>query len=395
VRNLDQWGFCVVGSGEVEVRLVYDACDDNQQLTSTIFHRARQGDSLLPMRTMLGVLLEAMNTDADPNMFSPLPTFSSSNSSKGRFEFIASQDVQLYATGRSRMREWISSQRQSSALILEEILRRFFCMTAPLCITYLGLEKQWSNLMMNLSATPRVTGQRHILQMASTTEGLREALDDTRARKNLGTISIVVIGGMESSHIPSSHSQHVETRRGNSMCVSQNTSQLSESNNNSIPRTSRGRVPLRLTISPHGKTQEGDRKGFSPLYKAENHSILQKERLQYVVADGKDNAFGRTLQQEIARLILLHLNGEGNSPLGNRKIWSNDFVEALAKHYAGCVDIVYLAKEAVLVHQGSRYPGAILIIDGVASLRSPQNGTSDRNVGSRHDKSMRAISNMI
>jgi hypothetical protein len=393
VYNLDQWGFCVVGSGEVEVRLVYDACDDDQQLTSTIFHRAREGDSLIPMRTMLGVLLEAMNADADPNMFSTLPAFSSSGSSKGRFEIIASQDVQLYATGRSRMREWISSQRQSSAHILEEILRRFFCMTAPLCITYLGLEKQWANFMMKLSATPLMTGQREVLQMASTTEWLRETLNDTRTGKNVGTISIV-ISGMESPHIPPSHSQHVGTERGNSMWVSQKKSLLPESNNTSTSRTFRGRVPLRLTISSLGKTQEGDRKGFSPLYKAENHSIPQKERLHYV-ANGKDNTFGSTLQQEIARQILRHLNGEGNFLLGNRKIWGDDLVDPLAKHYAEYVDIVYLAKEAVLVHQGSRYPGAILIIDGVASLRSPQNGTSDRNVSSRHDKSIRAASNMI
>jgi hypothetical protein len=394
VCNLDQWGFCVVGSGAVEIRLIDNASGDDQLQTSSIFHRAREGDSLLPMYTILGVLLEAMHEKDSPNMSSRLPALPSSSHFPGCFEVVASEDVHLYAAERPRMRQWVLDQRESSNHVFEEILRRFFCMTAPICITYLGLEKHWSTLMIKLSATPRITRQNPILEMASTTRWLREALGNVQAREAPGKDSSVVLSGMESTLFSSVHSRTAKAQRSTSMLASQKKRLSPMSKNISVPRTSRGPIPLRLQTSIFEESQGGHSTGQSPLYKAENHSISQQTSLEEASSTKKDNNFGLYLRQEIARQIIVSLSSESNSQLGNSTVWSDDRIESLATQYAGCIEVVYFAKNAVLVHQGCRYPGVIFVIDGVASLRSPQNAGHDTKVNDGQFSSLRRSSNI-
>lgn len=360
MRNLDQWGFCVVGTGEVEIRLIDNVPGDNQPHTSTLFHRSREGDSLLPMCTILGVLLEAIHGEASPNMTGWLPAFPPSGHFQGRFEIVASEDVQLYATERPRMKQWMLNHRQSSTHIFEEILRRFFCIAAPICITYFGLESQWSTLMIKLSAASQTARQSHVLRMASTITWLRKALNDRCAGKEQDEVSRVVLSGMESPVI---------SPRGSSNMNFHNQRQSPTFRDIAGPRASGRSTPLRLQISPFGHDYGEDHTRDSPLDAAEKHSSPQKELLQYVGPNGKDQSFGYLLRQEIARQILRKLSGGDRSQPGSRTLWSDDYIESLSRQCAQDIDVVYFAKDAVLVPQGFRYPGVIFVIDGKAGLR--------------------------
>lgn len=341
---------------------------------------------MLPMSVILELFLTSRYKGSTPPSVNAAIALADSSRFLSHFEFTASKDVYLYAVRTGAIDDWLSHEKQSAIHILEEILHRFLCVTAPICIDYLGLDKPWAQLITAISSNLLDSSPNAFLQRKDTVLWLREALGDVS--KSLGDGTSVILRGRGHASSPPSLSSSEKKRfdRNESEVIGFHTMKSytmaheMKTHKPTAARPVRGVLDLRLQTSSFGQHYLDETPSHSPLFAAEKHLRSTKEPFERRIAtEILDRSFSN-VRQEIAREILCNLahqnrhnassNEASNLGLEDFSPWTWNQREALVGKYAEQIEIIYFAENAILAHKGQRYPGIYYIIDGAVSLRS-------------------------